>query len=94
MCDCISVTYQLIGEDPVTVEVESNGSTNGKVSWTSFLIEGNNYNVFWVTGAWRFNGGSPSIQQARLITDNNCPFGEYTILESSAFSAFKVGPCY
>jgi hypothetical protein len=92
-CDCISVTYKLIGEEPVTVEVGSSGETNGKKSWTSFLINGFNYNIFWVTGAWRFNGGSPSIQQARLIEDTECPFGVYTIIEGSIFESFSVAPC-
>jgi hypothetical protein len=93
-CECIKVTYTLVGEEPVTVEVESTGIQNSRPSWIPFIVDGISYNIFWVTGVWRLNGGSPSINQARLITDNNCPFGTYTILEGSDFESFIVEPCY
>jgi hypothetical protein len=87
-CECIKVTYTLAGGEPVTVEVESRGEIDGK-PYYEIEISGQAYILVWIVlGYWKFES------EGLLSLDTPCPFGEYTILESSAFSAFKVEPCY
>jgi hypothetical protein len=90
MCDCIKVTYQLIGEEPVTVEVESSGIENGKpfysipglgiIGWAIWTT----YPTSWIIDSDDYN---------HLDTTNNCPFGVYTIEEGSIFESFVVSEC-
>lgn len=91
MCDCIKVTYQLIGEEPVTVEVLSEGDSNGKPEYF-FTIEGVNYNLRYVEEGWMLSmiGVGP---QAFFTEDTPCPFGIYTIEEGSIFESFVVSEC-
>jgi len=90
-CNTISVTYTLIGEEPVTVEVESTGVWNGKPRY-SITIGGYNYIISWdLRGYWAF---SSSIEEATLSEDTECPFGTYTIEEDSIFEAFEVNPIF
>jgi hypothetical protein len=96
-CDTILVTYTLIGEEPVTVEVETNGIVNGKNNYFFLTPEGGiDSNIRWnnITNQWDFNrfpGGSLEVQ-ATLSEDTECPFGTYTIEEGSIFEAFEVNP--
>jgi hypothetical protein len=90
-CDSILVTYTLVGEEPVTVEVESSGIANGKLYY-SLSINLVNYIIGWnLVGYWRFLILS-STGQARLTEDTECPFGNFTIEEGSIFEAFEVTP--
>lgn len=97
-CDCIKVTYQLIGEEPVTVEVETNGVVNGKNNFFFLTPEGGiDSNIRWnnITNKWDFNrypGGTLELQ-ATLSQDTPCPFGTYTIEGGSIFESFVVEPC-
>jgi hypothetical protein len=91
MCDCIKVTYQLIGEEPVTVEVLSEGDSNGKPEYF-FTIEGINYNLRYVEEGWMLSMIGVG-SQAFFIEDTPCPFGTYTIEEGSIFESFVVEPC-
>ena len=97
-CDCISVTYTLVGEEPVTVEVvwtEEMGQINGRNRYSPiFLGELSNYFTLYYNiedgiSRWellyRFNP-----LQATLSEDTDCPFGTYTIEPGSLFSAFSV----
>jgi hypothetical protein len=99
-CDTISVTYTLVDEEPVTVEVvwtEEMGQSNGKNSYSPiFLGELSNYftlyyNIEEGISRWellyRFNP-----LQATLSEDTPCPFGVYTIEPGSIFEAFEVNP--
>jgi hypothetical protein len=96
-CDTISVTYTLEGEEPITVEVDSNGIVNGKNNYFFLTPEGGiDSNIRWnnITNKWDFNrypGGSLEVQ-ATLSEDTPCPFGTYTIEEGSIFEAFSVAP--
>ena len=90
-CDTISVTYTLIGEEPVTVEVESSGVLNGKNYYEYFISGLDIFELFFIDNNWVFVG-STSGTQASLSEDTDCPFGTYTILEGSIFSAFSVAP--
>lgn len=94
-CDCIKVTYQLIGESPVTVEVASSGIFNGKNYYEIVLIEGESPSVL----AWDITGEHPNQWELdadnipHLDSDTPCPFGTYTIEEGSIFESFVVEPC-
>jgi hypothetical protein len=92
MCDCISVTYQLIGEEPVTVEVESSGILNGKPIYQVNLgdIYGTQL-LYWLTDRWILD----VIASVQLESMSDCPFGNYAILniEGSTFESFVVSEC-
>jgi hypothetical protein len=97
-CDTISVTYTLEGEEPVTVEVESSGTENGKnyygieidgfeimsIGWGDPIAEGF---IWYISESPDFN-----VSQAILSEDTPCPFGTYTIEEGSIFESFEVNP--
>ena len=95
MCDCIKVTYQLIGEEPITVEVKSSGILNGKPYYEIVIIEGESPSVL----AWDNTGEHPDSWELDsdnipyLNEDTPCPFGVYTIEEGSIFEAFEVSEC-
>lgn len=95
-CDKISITYTLVGEEPVTVEIETSGVDNGKnyygieidgfeimyISWGDPIAEGF---IWYISESPDFN-----VSQATLSLDTDCPFGVYTIEEGSVFEAFEV----
>jgi hypothetical protein len=83
-CECIKVTYTLVGEEPVTVEVEKNIDNEYNVIDLFSLI------LF--SGAWYVRNDDGF--QATLSEDTPCPFGTYTIEEGSIFESFIVEPCY
>jgi hypothetical protein len=89
-CECIKVTYTLVGEEPVTVEVESSGETNGKNRF-NLTINDVNYRIAWVIENWIVD--SINGEEAYSLDFNPCPFGIFTILEGSIFEAFEVEPC-
>jgi hypothetical protein len=96
-CDCISVTYTLVGEEPVTVEVGKRSSLfNGKNGFRYWLDEEftNQIGVYWdifETGKWEFHYNG--VLNGTLVGDTPCPFGTYTIEEGSIFESFSVAPC-
>jgi hypothetical protein len=86
-CDTIIVTYTLVGGEPVTVEVESDGESNGKPYYENITED---FSLGWDTdGFWLVVG---MAQYATLSEDTECPFGTYTIEEGSIFEAFEVNP--
>jgi hypothetical protein len=88
-CECIKVTYTLVGGSPVTVEVNSDGESNGKPYYENITED---FSLGWDTdGFWLVAG---LANYATLSEDTPCPFGVYTIEEGSIFSAFKVETCY
>jgi len=91
-CDCISVTYQLIGEEPVTMEVAVFGEIYGKNSY-EFVIQGIDVSLFWNVTNWMFINANSEETQATLSSDTPCPFGIYTIEEGSIFESFVVSEC-
>ena len=100
-CDTISVTYQLVGEEPVTVEVETNGIVNGKNNFFFSTPEGGIDSAirwdFSSNNKWTFIRADPDAPfgasvQATLSEDTPCPFGVFTIEEGSIFEAFEVAP--
>jgi hypothetical protein len=93
-CDTISVTYTLVGGEPVTVEVDSSGILNGKNYYEIVLIEGESPTIL----AWDITGEHPNQWELdagnipHLNSNTDCPFGTYTIEEGSMFTAFSVAP--
>ena len=87
-CECISVTYTLEGEEPVTVEVDSSDVRDGRPTYTGY-VEGIPYTLDWKDGEWRVKG------YFILESDGLCPFGVYTVVSSGIgiFEAFEVEPC-
>lgn len=96
-CDTISVTYKLIGEDAVTVEVGISTFepiVNGKNRYDFNVVEGVNGALTWnpdlgVGASWYYSDGD---NIAYLTQDTPCPFGVFTIEEGSIFESFEVQP--
>lgn len=99
-CDTISVTYKLIGEDAVTVEVESSGVSSGKNQYF-ITIDGLIFNIYWNYNylgnlSWLFiyqnDGGTEEV--AFLTEDIQCPFGNYNVVNLGTsgliFESFSV----
>ena len=100
-CECIRITYQLVGEEPVTIEVEWLGDLfNGKKKYL-FTIGSTNYQLTFTpsggtvaTSNWYLNIlPTPSI--AYFETTEDCPFGTYTIFGPglAIFESFSVTNC-
>ena len=87
-CDCISVTYKLIGEDAVTVEVGYNAIS---ANYT-FTVNGFNCIIVYdeLESYWTFYYNSS--YEARLFESTPCPFGVFTI-DSHIFELFEVSEC-
>lgn len=96
-CDCISVTYQLIGEDPVTVEVQSSGISNGKKVYNLIIDDkiviikwDSDDNLWYVQSLYIYD-------DLYLDSPTECPFGTFTIPESYigflSFESFVVSEC-
>jgi hypothetical protein len=90
-CESILVTYTLEGEEPVTVEVESSYTVNGK---NGYIISIESIEVAFAldyqldslpANSWVLSG-------IYLSEDTPCPFGVYTIEKDSIFEAFEVEP--
>jgi hypothetical protein len=91
-CDTILVTYQLVGEEPVTVEVESSGVDSNGYPYYVYewdFIDPSELELNWNDAelAWRVFAGAVNLE-----TFNLCPFGTFTIEEGSIFEAFEVAP--
>jgi hypothetical protein len=94
-CDTIIVTYTLVGEEPVTVEVEKESElVNGKpyyfIPIDPETPEG--YTLYWYIEGSRWVVTVVLGTEIYLEADTPCPFGTYTIEEGSIFEAFEVNP--
>jgi hypothetical protein len=102
-CDCISVTYTLVGEEPVTVEPTMLGTRNGRNLYF-FIIriftDDDAYDlafeIYWDNNNWVLFEiqlePEPPFLNAILSEDTPCPFGTFTIEEESIFESFSVAP--
>jgi hypothetical protein len=90
-CECIKVTYTLVGEEPVTVEVDSSGVYDGKPMY-NFTINSVLSQIYYM-GGWYFVYNSNLEWLTPSTGDASCPFGTYTIEPDSIFSAFEVSEC-
>jgi hypothetical protein len=86
-CETISVTYTLVGEDPVTVEVGVSYIFNDRNAY-EFTVNGDDSTLRWNGTRWDYYFSGIIY----LSEDTPCPFGVYTIEEDSIFEAFEVNP--
>jgi hypothetical protein len=84
-CDTISVTYTLVGEEPVTVEVDVDNSERYEIPGDDFLSR-----LVKNEGIWQIQ--SSDLTWITLSEDTPCPFGVYTIEPGSIFESFVVNP--
>lgn len=95
-CDCIKVTYQLKGEEPVTVEVQSIGILNGK-KYYNLIIDDKNVIIKWDSDDNLWYVQSLYIyDDLYLDSQTECPFGTFIIPESPSgliFESFVVSEC-
>jgi hypothetical protein len=86
-CECISVTYTLEGEEPVTVVAD--GDTGGIEGTFVYYLPNLEIDLLFDGGKWYTTEALSPV----LLEDTPCPFGTYTIQEGSIFEAFEVEPC-
>jgi hypothetical protein len=85
-CDTIKVTYQLVGGEFVTVEIPLIDDVYSIENFSG----GNTLYIFYESGQWLVY--IKNNLQAILSQDTECPFGVYTVEESSSFESFVVEP--
>lgn len=94
-CDTISVTYTLVGEEPVTIDVQSNIIINDKNAY-NFIIDDKIIVIKWDSDDNLWYVQSLYIyDDLYLDSPTECPFGSFNIPESSSgliFEAFSVVP--
>jgi hypothetical protein len=89
-CDCISVTYQLVGEEPVTVEVGRNEDGNYYIEIESETYRVEKYGSEWIVtdgGTQMFVAVASSGTGNRVMTSENGI--DWTIQTSSANNQWK-----
>ena len=84
-CETISITYKLVGEDFVTVEVPF---VDDEYRINDFLFE-TDLIISFVDTQWTV---VYSFQIQATLTEVGCPFGAFTIPEESMFETFEVAP--
>ena len=84
-CDSISITYKLVGEDFVSVEVPF---VDGEYRINDFLFE-TDLIISFVDTQWTV---VYSFQIQATLTEVGCPFGSFTIPLESMFETFEVSP--
>jgi hypothetical protein len=84
-CDSILITYKLVGEDFVSVEVPF---VDGEYRINDFLFE-TDLIISFVDTQWTV---VYSFQIQATLTEVGCPFGTFTIPEESMFETFEVSP--
>ena len=96
-CETISVTYTLVGGEPVTVEVDVFDIANGRNRY-NLIIEDLTFQLYWNTDFWNllFTEDGDGEESTTLNENVTCPFGFYEInnLGTSGliFEAFEVNP--
>jgi hypothetical protein len=84
-CDSILITYKLVGEDFVSVEVPF---VDGEYRINDFLFE-TDLIISFVDTQWTV---VYSFQIQATLTEVGCPFGAFTIPLESMFETFEVSP--
>ena len=87
-CDCIEITYTLVGGAPVTIQVfEISEDTY------EFLIGEDEFRLGFDTENEQWTLELDGNLEAVLDLDTSCPFGTFEIEEGSVFEAFSVTNC-
>lgn len=98
-CNCIKIVYKLIG-DPEEYSISVNRDYalyNGRFVYTFLLFPISSTVIYQlrysVKAKWEFM--RININNAELYSQNNCPFGNYTIVPYglSTFEYFRVEEC-
>ncbi len=95
MCDCIKINYIPIGEEPVTIEVTSNGIENTK-NYYEFIYDDVTFKIYWNGSIWILATVIESIIQTKwqLFQSTECPLGQFiNNSDSQYFSGFSTEQC-
>jgi hypothetical protein len=87
-CDCIEITYTLVGGEPVTIQVFETGE-----DLYEFFIGEDEFRLGFDTENEQWTLDFDGNLQAVLDLDTSCPFGTFTIEEGSVFEAFEITNC-
>jgi hypothetical protein len=95
MCDCLKINYIPIGQEPVTIEVTSNGIENEK-NFYEFIYDENVFKLYWNGSIWALviivDENETRIWQ--LFQDSQCPIGTFTNKDDDLyFSGFSTEEC-
>ena len=96
MCDCLKINYIPIGEEqPVTIEVTSNGVENGK-NFYEFLYNDNTFKIYWNGSIWVLAVvyEDESTTKWQLFQDVDCPLGNWINKDDDTyFSGVNTEEC-
>lgn len=87
-CDCIEITYTLVGGEPVTIQVFETGEDTYE-----FFIGEDEFRLGFDTENEQWTLELDGNLEAVLDLDTSCPFGTFTIEEGSIFEAFEITNC-
>jgi hypothetical protein len=87
-CDCIEITYTLVGGEPVTIQVFETGE-----DLYEFFIGEDEFRLGFDTENEQWTLDFDGNLEAVLDLDTSCPFGTFTIEEGSVFEAFEITNC-
>jgi hypothetical protein len=95
-CDCIKITYQLVGGEPVTVEVEKEPTQIEGKNYYTLTIGGIDYLIRYSSdNVWILRGDFGNY--FLLDSTSDCPFGVWevdpTFEGEQIFESFEVEPC-
>lgn len=92
MCNCIKVNYTPIGQEPISIEVTSNGVINSK-NYYEFIYDEQTLTIAWGGSVW-IMGIYLGADLWMLAEDVECPIGEwYNNDDTTYFSAFSIEEC-
>lgn len=87
-CDCIEITYTLVGGEPVTIQVFETGE-----DLYEFFIGVDEFRLGFDTVNEQWTLELDGNLEAVLDLDTSCPFGTFEIEEESVFEAFEITNC-
>jgi hypothetical protein len=107
-CECIKVTYTLVGGEPVTVEVNKIiGGDYWEFNIFGILPEFSNFTInknvtfdepLGYVENWTVQQEASTVEDGTVLQfneDTECPFGNYEhIFGPVIFDSFEVEPCY
>ena len=92
MCNCIKVNYTPIGQEPISIEVTSNGVINSK-NYYEFIYDEQTLTISWSGVVWSM-GIYLGAELWMLAEDAECPIGAwYNNDDTTYFSAFSIEEC-
>jgi hypothetical protein len=92
MCNCIKVNYTPIGQEPISIEVNSNGVINSK-NYYEFIYDNQTLTITWGGSFW-IMGVYLGAELWMLSQDVECPIGAWDNNDDTTyFSAFSIEEC-